>query len=218
MVIASNQVRLPLWHTARNGSRLSTVACTLLLSSALALCGFINNAEAQCDPRVFLVQEIKDIRATGETELAFVLTATQEEFDAAKRSGALSGAYGLISGSSSFSEAKEKAVRIAQATKFDYHTSYASSYFSQTYSAKALAAYESCLNHRSAGLPIWLASRDGDYFTFQAFWVGRNLDDAKAKYDAPPIVDGGAIISMDSRKNRTNSCKTDRQQRYFSWA
>jgi hypothetical protein len=36
---------------------------------------------------------MKDIRATGETELAFVLTATSEEFDAAKKSGALSGSY-----------------------------------------------------------------------------------------------------------------------------
>jgi hypothetical protein len=157
--------------------------------------GFTNYAEAQCDPRVFLVQEIKDIRATGETELAFVLTATQEEFDSAKRSGAMSGAYGLISGSGSYAEAKEKAVKIAQTTKFDYHSSYAASYFAQTYSARALAAYEACLNRRSAGLPIWLRSREGEYLTFEAFWVGRNLDDARASYDAPPLVDGGALVS-----------------------
>lgn len=169
---------------------------TCLYAGAFTLLAFTNYAKAQCDPRTFLVQEMKDIRATGETELAFVLTATSEEFDAAKKSGALSGSYGLISGSGSYGEAKEKAVRIAQATKFDYRSSYASSYFSQTVSTKALEAYESCLNHKSAGLPVWLRSREGDYLTFEAFWVGRNLDDAKASYDSPPIVKGGTIESQ----------------------
>ncbi|MDA9399709.1 MULTISPECIES: hypothetical protein [Bradyrhizobium] len=175
-------------------TRLSAFLCAMC-ASAVALFAFTNYAEAQCDPRAFLVQEMKDIRATGETELAFVLTASQEEFDQAKKSGALSGSYGLISGSGSYAEAKEKAVRIAQATKFDYRSSYATSYFSQTYSARAIAAYESCLNHKSAGLPIWLRSREGDFLTFEAFWVGRNLDDANANYDAPPLVKGGTLVS-----------------------
>jgi hypothetical protein len=177
-------------------NRQSAALCRVCFcASAFTFLVFTNNAEAQCDPRAFLVQEIKDIRATEDTELAFVLTATREEFDAAKQSGALTGSYGLISGSGSYAEAKEKAVRIAQATKFDYRSSYAASYFSQTLSPRALAAYENCLNRRSAGLPIWLSRRDGDYLTFNAFWVGKNPDDAKASYDAPPLVDGGSLVS-----------------------
>jgi hypothetical protein len=39
---------------------------------------------------------------------------------------------------------------------------------------------------------VWLNSREGDFLSFGAFWVG---SEANAKYDAGPIVDGGTIIS-----------------------
>jgi hypothetical protein len=45
------------------------------------------------------------------------------------------------------------------------------------------------------GLALWLQNRDGDYFTFRAFWVGADTKVGAAKYDAAPIVDGATLIS-----------------------
>jgi hypothetical protein len=76
-------------------------------------------ARADCNPRDFMVRDVKSIQQSGETELAFVLTSTEEEFNNAKKGGSASGAYGLISGSANYQEAQDKARRIAQAVKFD---------------------------------------------------------------------------------------------------
>jgi hypothetical protein len=170
----------------------------LMLPMAVGVAGLLaavsNEAKADCNPRDFMAAEVKDIQRSGETELAFVLTATVDEFERAKKDAGGS-AYGLFSGS--YGEAQEKARSVAQATKFDYKSSYASSYFSQTLSKRALGNYVTCLilDKEKPGLRIWLDDRQGDYFTFKAFWVGADTIVPAAKYDAPPIVDGASIIS-----------------------
>ena len=165
-----------------------------VLVVVVALAATSVKAATDCDPRVFMVQDVQAIQESGETELAFVLTATEQEFDKAK-SGAGASLYGLLS--LNYQEAQEKARAIAQATKFDYKSSYAASYFSQTLSPTALQAYVQCLNHDngSPGLRLWLNSRQGDFFTFEAFWVGADTKLPSAKYDAPPLVDGGTVVS-----------------------
>ncbi|RUW95041.1 hypothetical protein EOA30_32975, partial [Mesorhizobium sp. M8A.F.Ca.ET.059.01.1.1] len=169
--------------------------------SAFTLLALPNYAEAECDARSFAVQHINDIRATGETELAFVLTATNEEFNAAKKDHALSGPYNLISLSKTYTEAREKALQIASVTNFDRSSSYALSYFLQLMPASALADYENCLK-ATIGLPglrIWLGGKQGDYLIFNAFWVGKNVVGVNVGYDAQPIVDGGIIVSKPER-------------------
>ena len=54
----------------------------------------------------------------------------------------------------------------------------------------------SCLDKdkERPGLALWLHSRDGDYFTFNAFWVGADTKVPGTKYDAPPVIDGGTIV------------------------
>lgn len=167
----------------------------LVIIAALGAACFA--ARADCDPREFMIKEVKDIQKSGETELAFVLTATEEEFNRAKKDAAGSGTYGLISGSASYAESKEKARRIAQSTKFDYKSSYAESYFSQSLSPAAINAYVACLqsDRERPGLTMWLQGRQGEYLTFKAFWVGADVTQPSAKYDAAPIIDGGTIVA-----------------------
>ncbi|MCK1541620.1 hypothetical protein IVB12_06405 [Bradyrhizobium sp. 179] len=166
-----------------------------VLSSLVTFVGSVA-AYADCNPKDFMVQETTSIQQSGSTELAFVLTATQQEYESAKKNIAGSGSYGLFSGALSYGQAQEKARQIAESTKFDYKNSYASNYLAQSLSGKALDAYVECIekDKEKPGLALWLQSREGDYFTFRAFWVGANTNLPAAKYDAPPIVDGGSII------------------------
>ena len=153
----------------------------------------LTEAKADCNPRDFA--EIKDIQQSGETELAFALTATEQEFEKAKKGGATSGSYGgIISGSANVEEAREKAHQIATATKFDYASSYAYSYFSQSISP---ILYLACLEKekQAPGITMWLGKRQGDYFTFNVSWIGTDTSFAAASYDAPPVVDGGTVVS-----------------------
>lgn len=171
---------------------------TRIVSTSTLLALFASTeAEASCSPRDFLVQDVRSMQQSAETELAFVLTSTQEEFENAKKSGAASGGYGLLTGSGSFAQTKERARRIAEAVKFDYSHSYAASYFSQTVSQGALEAYRQCLlnDKESPGLRLWLVQRDGDYFTFNTFWVGSDTKVAVGEYDKEPLVDGAEIVS-----------------------
>lgn len=171
--------------------RASYFAAVCLLAAANC-----TQANADCNVKDYLVQDVTSIQQSGATEIAFVLTATQAEFENAKKNAAGSGSYGLISGALSYGEAQEKARQIAQSTKFDYKSSYASNYLNQSVSGKAQDSYIQCLekDKERPGLALWLQSRDGDYFTFRAFWVGSDTNVPAAKYDAEPIVDGGTII------------------------
>lgn len=154
------------------------------------------DARADCNPRDFMIQDFQYVQSSGELEIAFALTMTQEEYDRAKKSGSAGGTYGIISGSASYGEAQEKARRLAEATKFDYKSSYASLYVAQTLSPKAMEAYTACLekDKEKPGLVLWLKERQGDYFTFKAFWVGADTTVAVGTYDSEPFVDGGEVV------------------------
>jgi hypothetical protein len=172
-----------------------TITGKAFLAAMVALVATSAGARADCNPRDFLVQDVAAIQQSGETELAFVLTATETEFNAAKQNAGES-LYGLLK--LSYGEAQEKARQIAQGTKFDYKSSYTTSFFSQTLSPKAVAAYVDCLQRdkETPGIRLWLEARQGDYFTFGAFWVGSDTSVLAANYDAKPKVDGGEVVSM----------------------
>jgi hypothetical protein len=171
----------------------------MLFLTTFALGTAASAAKADCDIKDFLVKDVVSLNQSGSTQLAFVLTATESQYDNAKKNmdtGA--DVFGLFSGNLNYGQAEEKAHQIAQATKFNYDSSYASSYLSQTVSGKALDDYIACLQNdkNSPGLRLWVNSTSGIYSTINGFWVGANTLTPSAKYDAPPIIDGGTLIGQ----------------------
>src|SRR6266446_1873067 len=172
-----------------------TTAAAVPFVSAVALLVAASAARADCNIKDFIVQDVISIQQSGSTQLAFVLTTTESQYESAKKNIAGSADFfGLFSGGLTYGQAKERARQIAQATKFDYMTSYASSYLSQTVSGKALDDYVQCLEKEKdknvPGLRLWIQKREGEYFTIRGFWIGANPNTPEAKYDAPPIFDG----------------------------
>lgn len=172
----------------RRSSKLSWIAALLVVWGS--------QSNAQCDPRTFVVQNTVAYQISAETELSFVLTATKEEFDRAKAGGAMSGTYGLISGSADYAQSRERAQRIAQSIRFDTSSSYALNYFAQTTSDIWANAYIACLGDNSPGLNIWLDKKQGDFLTFNAIWVGNDTALGSATLDAEPVVFGGQLIDV----------------------
>src|SRR4051812_27931370 len=102
-------------------------AVTFVLAGALLIAA--SAAKTDCSIKEFIVQDAVSIQQSGTTQLALVLTASESEYQKAKTNLA-GGAdvFGLFSGNLTSGQAKERALEIAQVTKFDYTTSYASSY------------------------------------------------------------------------------------------
>jgi hypothetical protein len=156
-------------------------------------------AMADCDIKEFIVKNVTSLQESGSTQLAFMLSASESQYENAKKS-LDSGAdvYGLFSGNLNYAEAKQKAQQIATTIKFDYESSYASSYLSQSVSGKALDDYVQCLqfDKTSPGLRLWVLNHAGKYYNLQGFWVGANTVTPDAKLDSPAIFDGGTPIGL----------------------
>src|SRR5262249_16060285 len=121
-------------------------AAAVQFVSAVALLVAASAARADCNIKDFIVQDTVSIQQNRSTQLAFALTSTESQYDSAKTNmGGGVDVFGLFSGNLTYGQAKERARQIAQATKFDYQTSYASNYLSQTVSGKALDDYVQCL-------------------------------------------------------------------------
>jgi hypothetical protein len=174
-------------------TRATAAAVPLVSAAALLVAGSV--AKADCSIKDFIVQDVVSIQQSGATQLAFVLTATESEYQRAKTTLA-EGAdvFGLFFRDLTFGQAKERARQVAQATKFDY--SYAANYLSQTVSGRALDNYVQCLetDKNGPGLRLWIHKREGEYFTIRGFWIGANTNSLEAKYDALPILDGARLI------------------------
>lgn len=151
-------------------------------------------ADAACNIRDYLVKNVSNITRSGASELAFVLSSTEEEFDAAQKNAAGQGQYGIIGGSGSWAESRSNARKIASQTKFNSSSSYAEDLFNQTVDAGAIAAYRFCLSQEreAPGVELWLAERKGDIFTFHAFWIGSNIADG-----TPQVENGRAAASVE---------------------
>jgi hypothetical protein len=154
-----------------------------------------SQSRADCNPQDFA--EITDIQQSPETELAFVLAANQGEYDRFKNLAVSTGTYGLLSKAITYQEALDRARAVAQATKFDYRSSYAATYLSQHIVPKA---YLFCLeqDREMPGLRLWLNRREGDFLLFKALWVGNDTTLSSATYDSEPLVDGGTLVSKPS--------------------
>ena len=152
---------------------------------------FASQSAVSCDIRDFIVNDITSVSQSSQTELAFILTSSESEFNKAKEHGILD-VFDLFS--LGYNQAKSKAQQIAESINFDSKSSYAESYFSQTIDPSAIQAYEECLTHDTPGMYIWLSSRQGNYYTFKAFWVGDNTLQQIGKYDIKPSVTSPAKL------------------------
>ncbi len=168
-----------------------------ILSSVIAFltCGLATvHAQQDCNIRDFLVQDIQSVKQSAETTLSFVLTASEQEFNKVKQAG---GVDVLDIFSLDYKSAQEKARQIAQSIHFDYKSSYAYDYFSQTISANVVKLYSDCLtknNRNTPGLYVWLDSRKGDFFNFSGFWVGSDTNVPSAEYTEAPTIKGAEFI------------------------
>jgi hypothetical protein len=164
------------------------------LLSCLMIAVFATLAEAkdECNPLDFV--DALDVQQSPETELAFVLTANQAQYDRVQSSAGSRGNYGLISTSTSFQQAQDRARLIAQATRFNYQNYYANNYLAQH---TTNLEYMKCLQQdvTTPGLRVWLNHREGDYLFFSAVWVGLGPLATTAELDSPPFIDGGTILS-----------------------
>src|SRR6266478_2328872 len=133
-----------------------------IVSCFLAVAIGSHSARADCDPRDFLVKDVVSLQQSGDTELAFVLTSTQSEYDNVKKNIGSSGAFGLFSAATNWGEAKERARQISNSTKFDYRSAFASDSWSQSLSGRALDSYVQCIekDKERPGLAMWLHKRE----------------------------------------------------------
>ncbi len=157
----------------------TTIACALISATP---------SLADCDPKDFMVQDKTSIQTSEQIQLAFLLTATREQFDKAK--GSL-GIFDVLS----FDAAKEAASKISQTSKFDYSSSYSLNYLQQTLSGKALEGYVACLtlDKERPGIRAWLSKREADYYTLKVFWVGLTPQGI-GNFGAPIQVTNGQLV------------------------
>lgn len=141
---------------------------------ALSLFAF-ERAEAQCLPAEFMSKDVTHVIWTEQLKIAFLLTATREQYEATRKSWNVAGGYGLFYGSLDYDEARSAATKEAQTRKLDYDYSTFLDYTSQRLSPEATKMYADCLekDKERPGLVIWLGKRErGIYYTLNAFWVG----------------------------------------------
>jgi hypothetical protein len=160
----------------------------LIATTFACVLSFATPSLADCDAKDFMVQDKTSIQTSEQIQLAFVLTATREQFDKAK--GSL-GIFDVLS----FEAAKEAASKISQTSKFDYSSSYSLSYLQQTLSGKALEAYVACLtlDKERPGITAWLSKREADYYTLRVFWVGLTPQGI-GNFGAPIQVMNGQLV------------------------
>jgi hypothetical protein len=75
-------------------------------------------AQIECSPTALMAKDAISVQTSPTVELAFALTASQREYDAAKAVLG-TGRSGLIVSSTSLDEARSNAQRLAPAIRFD---------------------------------------------------------------------------------------------------
>jgi hypothetical protein len=137
-------------------------------------------AETQCSPAEFAAKDPQWITVSDFTRIAFIRTATKEQYEEAKAILAEKLNVGMLNGPFDYVEAQEVAKSEAQALKFDLDRQNYSAYLSQKIGDSAKAMYIACLRGQKTGegLRLWLDRREGDYYFINGFWIGA---DPKAK-------------------------------------
>jgi hypothetical protein len=133
-----------------------------------------------CSPSQFMAGEPDSILASDYTKIAFVRTATREQYDLARTALQDKLNFGPIAGPVDYDQARAVAEAEAQALKFDFEAEYYDSYLAQRIVGNVKALYVECRRAQTVepGLNLWLDRREGEYYFLHGIYVGT---DGKAR-------------------------------------
>jgi hypothetical protein len=133
-------------------------------------------AQTECSPAEFMAREPESVVASEYMQIAFIRTATKEQYEMAREKLADRISFGPVSGLVDYDKAREAAKAEAEALKFDFGLEYYSSYLAQKISDNAKSLYVDCLRSQKPepGLRLWLDRREGDYYFLNGIWIGKD--------------------------------------------
>lgn len=170
-----------------------------LLSAGIVLTGLLAPIarSQECNPVDFLLKDTDYGTWSESVKLAFLNSATEEQYKKVQDQWKTGGSYGPISGYFDYGSAREMASRHASLTHIDYSHDDYGLYLQQKLSPLGASAYSECLtsSKSSPGLRLWLVKREGDFYTLRTFWVG-DSNQAKGSLDQPPQFSDLEIKSM----------------------
>jgi hypothetical protein len=142
-----------------------------------------NQASAQeaappsaCSPAEFMAKEPDSILASDYTKIAFVRTATNEQYDLARQALQDKLNFGPMTGPVKYDQAQAVAEAEAQAIRFDFGAEYYESYLAQRIIGNVKEQYVECRRAQTVqpGLNLWLDRREGDYYFLHGIWIGND--------------------------------------------
>jgi hypothetical protein len=163
-----------------------------IISVRVLSTAFGGEAVAQCDPVQLIAQDIRNAVITNDMKIALALTMSKEQYDSALQGAEGAFSFGPFSGSGTYEQARQSAIKEAQSSKFLRDRSYYSSFIAQRLPPVAAQKYSQCLEQdkTTPGLRIWVDGRHGDYFTLKAMWVGDGIGRTKGI----PIADNVTVV------------------------
>jgi hypothetical protein len=167
-----------------------------LTSSAAFLLGS-HVAHAECEPSQFMVQDVQHVVFSDQLRIAFILTASKEEYDKANKDVAGAFDYGGKTGKLTYDQAQENARKEAQASNFQLDHDQYINLLSQKQSPVAAQMYSDCLEHEPTipGLRIWFSKKTGNYVTLKSMWVGGNETQGVGHLEKK-VVDNARVAEM----------------------
>lgn len=156
------------------------------------LFGTFHSANAQCEPTTLMAKDVQTIQVSVPVEIAFVLAASSNDFELARRNMGGTGQSGVILRTADFNEARSSAQKVASAIKFERDRSDYISFLAQQLAGETLRNYVKCLtvdNKPTSGLLIWFNQRANDIYLLNAIWFGGS----DAKTDGEPYVSDGKL-------------------------
>lgn len=138
-----------------------------------------HQVNADCNPTDFLIPDVNRYVLDVHTRDAFLLTATQDQWDQTKTKIGLNYAgFGL-----DFGQDQASARHSEELQQRNFSQDYYMNFLSQHLSAESVQAYAECLTYdrASPGLRLWLKTRAGTSVELNAFWVGTNTAQGSTK-------------------------------------
>ncbi|MDZ7855001.1 hypothetical protein [Sphaerotilus sp.] len=170
----------------------------ILSAASLWLACSIADAQT-CDPAVFMIKDLSKVVWSESMKIAFLITATKEQYENVRKSWGGDGSYGPYSGSMDYENAKATAIKESHLKKSTYNHDMYVDYLSQKLSSTAAEMYGKCLEQdkERPGVQLWLSRRQGDFYHLKGFWVGfdARMGVGKQGFVAQPTppADGRAV-------------------------
>jgi hypothetical protein len=166
--------------------------------TTVALVGWsvaLEPANAQCSPTALMAKDVQTIQVSIPIEIAFVLAATKDEFDQAKKGLGGTGQSGIILTSADFNEARASAQKVASAIKFERDRSDYQTFLTQQLIGDAHRTHVRCLtidNKPPSGLLVWFDQRASDIYILNGMWFG-GVQGSVANTEGAPYVSDGKL-------------------------